>query len=165
MALTDYSDLEKEISDAPEPKILPRGSEVKARIIAVRSGVGDKNNCTWYRPVFDVPAEPMVVEFNTFFWDIAEAKEKLEPKQYQRNLNSFKNFSAAFSLDYSRPFDWDEDLIGLKGWVILGFKKDDEYGDRNTVAKYSAGKHSDPTEVRGGSDYMADSHDEDVLPS
>ena len=45
MAMSDYSDLEKEIGGAPEPKMLPAGSEVKARIISVRSGVSDKNDC------------------------------------------------------------------------------------------------------------------------
>lgn len=141
MALTDYSSLEKDISTAPEPKVMSRGAEVKARIIAVRSGVSEKNGCTWYQPVFDIPDEPMAVEFNDFIWDLAEANEKLEPKQVARNMNRFKNFAAAFGLDYSRPFDWEEDLLGLEGWMILGFKKDDEFGDKNTVAKYVAGKH------------------------
>ncbi len=140
MSLVDYTDLEKDISDAPEPKILPRGSEVKARIIAVRSGISDKNNCQWYQPVFDVPDDPMVIEFNAFFWDLADAKGKIDDKQFQRALNQFKNFASAFGIDYSRPFSWDDDLLGLEGWMILGVKKDDEYGDSNTVKKYIVGK-------------------------
>jgi len=139
MSLTDYSDLEQEISDAPEPKILARGSEVKARIIAVRSGVSDKNNAKWYQPTFDVPDDPMVVEFNDFFWDLAD-RDKIDPKQVQRGLHKFQKFATAFGIDYSRPFDWETDLIGLEGWVILGVKKDDEYGDKNSVSKYVAGK-------------------------
>ena len=139
MSLVDYTDLEKDISDAPEPKILPRGSEVKARIIAVRSGISDKNNCQWYQPVFDVPDDPMIIEFNAFFWDLADARGKVDDKQKQRNLNNFKNFAAAFGIDYSRPFSWDDDLLGLEGWMILGVKKDDEYGDSNTVKKYVVG--------------------------
>jgi hypothetical protein len=135
MALTDYSDMENEIADAPEPKTLPRGSEVQARIINVRSGVSDKNGAQWYSPVFDVPADPMVMEFNDFFWDLAD-RDKLDPKSAQRALNKFKNFAAAMGLDYSQPFDWEEDLIGLEGWVILGVRKSDEYGDQNTVSKY-----------------------------
>ena len=35
MSMTDYSSLEKEIKDAPEPVVLKKGTEVKARIIAV----------------------------------------------------------------------------------------------------------------------------------
>ncbi len=138
--LVDYTDLEKEISNAPEPKILPKGSEVKARIVAVRSGVSDKNDCQWYQPVFDIPDDPMVIEFSDFFWDIIDAKDKIEDKQYQRNLNRFKNFASAFGIDYSRPFSWDDDLIGLEGWVILGVRKDDEYGDSNTIRKYIVGR-------------------------
>lgn len=137
--LTDYSDLEEEISEAPEPKVLPRGSEVKARIIAVREGISDKNDAQWYMPVFDIPAEPMVIEFNEFMWDLAD-RDKLDPKAAQRALNKFKNFAKAFDLDYSRPFSWTDDLVGLEGWVILGVKKDDEYGDKNTISKYVTGK-------------------------
>lgn len=137
--LADYSDLEQEIKDAPELKILPRGSEVKARIVAVRDGISDKNGAQWYQPVFDVPADPLVNEFNGFFWDLGD-RDKLEPRWAARALTDFKNFAEAFDLDYSRPFEWESDLIGLEGWVILGVKKSDEYGDQNTVFKYVTGK-------------------------
>lgn len=139
MSLTDYSDLEKEIDDAPEPKILPRGSEVLARIIAVNEGVSDKNGAQWYMPIFDVPGDPMVIEFNDFFWDLAD-RDKLDPKAAQRAVYKFQKFAQAVNLDYSRPFSWMDDLVGLEGWVILGVKKDDEYGDKNNVSKYVAGK-------------------------
>ncbi len=135
MSLTDYSDIEKEISDAPEPKTLPRGAEVKARIIAVRAGTSDKNGAKWYTPVFDVPDDPMVSEFSAFFWDLSD-RDKLEPKQAARNTTAFKNFAQCFGLDYSKPFDWEEDLIGLQGWIIVGVRKSDEYGDQNSVSKY-----------------------------
>jgi hypothetical protein len=135
MALTDYSDLEKDIKDAPEPKTLPRGSEVKARIINVREGVSDKNDAQWYQPIFDVPSDPMVMEFNDFFWDLSD-RDKLDAKQAQRSLYKFQKFATAFGLDYSRPFDWIDDLIGLEGWVILGVKKSEEFGDQNSVTKY-----------------------------
>lgn len=137
--LSDYTDLEKEIAEAPDPKTLPRGSEVKARIINVREGISDKNGCQWYTPVFDVPNDPMIIEFNDFFWDLAD-RDKLEPKAAARSLNKFQKFAAAFDLDYSRPFSWEDDLIGLEGWVILGVRKSDEYGDQNTVSKYVTGK-------------------------
>lgn len=138
MALTDYSDLEQEIKDAPEPKILPRGSEVKARIVAVNSGISEKNDAQWYMPTFDIPSEPLAKEFKAFFWDLSE-RDKLTEKQIAQALRGFKNFATAFELDYSRPFDWEDDLIGLEGWVILGVQKDDEYGDKNTISKYVSG--------------------------
>jgi len=137
--LTDYSDLEKEIEEAPEPSILPRGSEVKARIIAMRDGISEKNDAQWYMPVFDVPDNPLAMEFNDFFWDLAD-RAKLDEKSQQRSLRKFKMFAQAFGIDYSKPFSWTDDLVGLTGWVILGVKKDDEYGDKNTVSKYVAGK-------------------------
>lgn len=149
MSLTDYSDLEKEISTAPEPKTLPRGSEVKARIITVRTGVSDKNGATWYQPVFDVPSDPMVTEFNDFFWDLAD-RSKLDPKSAARALRKFKVFAQAFKLDYSRPFSWVDDLVGLEGWVILGVRKTDEFGDQNTVSKYVTGQPNDPYEEENG---------------
>ena len=137
--LTDYSDLEKEIGDAPEPKILPRGTEVKARIISMREGISEKNGAQWYMHVFDVPTEPLALEFQDFFWDLAD-RDKLDEKSKARALRKFKNFAGAFGLDYSKPFSWMDDLVGLEGWVILGVKKDDEYGDKNTISKYVAGK-------------------------
>jgi len=40
--LVDYSDLEKTLENLPEPKILPKGTEIKARIIKVVEGVSEK---------------------------------------------------------------------------------------------------------------------------
>ena len=135
MALTDYSDLEQQIKDAPEPRVLPAGSEERARIINVRSGISDKNDARWYSPVFDVPDDPMVVEFNTFFWELAD-RDKLTPKEVQRGIYQFGRFAECFGLDYSRPFSWEDDLNGLEGWVILGLKKSEEYGDQNSIKKF-----------------------------
>lgn len=139
MALTDYSNMEEEIKGAQEPTILPKGSEVKARIILVREGVSDKNGAQWYSVVFDVPSEPLAQEFNDFFWDLGD-RDKLDPKPAARSLTQFKNFAAAFGVDYSRPFSWTDDLVGKEGWVILGVKKSDEYGEQNTVSKYIVGR-------------------------
>ena len=139
MTMTDYSDMEKEIATAQEMTILPRGSEVLARIIAVREGISDKNNAQWYQPVFDVPDQPLAPEFNDFFWDLAD-RDKLNEKQAARALSDFRIFAEAFGLDYSKPFSWEDDLVGLEGWCILGVKKDEEYGDKNTISKYVTGK-------------------------
>lgn len=139
MAYADYSNMENEIREAPELSILPKGKEVKARIITVREGISEKNGCQWYSVVFDVPDEPLAMEFSDFFWDLAD-RDKLEPKQAARSMTQFKNFAAAFGIDYSQPFSWMDDLAGKEGWVILGIKKSDEYGDQNNVSKYVAGK-------------------------
>jgi hypothetical protein len=134
MPLTDYSDIEQEIKDAPEPKVLPAGTEVNARIISVNSGISDTNDCEWHNVTFDIEDDPLVIEFRQFFWELD--REKLTMKQFTRSLNDFQKFAECFSLDYSRPFSWEDDLPGLTGWMILGYKKDDEFGDKNTVKKY-----------------------------
>jgi hypothetical protein len=150
MSLSDYSDLEKEIAEAPDAKVLPKGSEVKVRIIAVRTGVSNKNEARWYQPVFDVPADPMVTEFNDFIWDLADGR-KLDEKQRVRNMNRFKNFAASVGLDYSKPFDWEQ-LVGMEGWVITGYKDDPEYGPKNTVSKYVIGQGEKRVAVGGDDD-------------
>jgi len=137
--LADYSNMEKEIKDAPEPKVLARGTEVKARIITVREGISEKNDAQWYQTVFDVPADLTALEFNDFFWDLAD-RDKLEPKNAARAMRKFKMFASAFSIDYTQPFSWTDDLIGRMGWLIVGIRKSEEYGDQNTVQKYLARK-------------------------
>jgi len=139
MSLTDYSNLEKEIDNVSEPKVLPRGTEVKARIINVRDGISDKNNAQWYQPVFDVPNEPLAMEFSDFFWDLSD-RDKLDEKSGIRAMRKFKMFAEAFGIDYSKPFSWTDDLVGKEGWVILGIRKSEEYGDQNTVQKYMSRK-------------------------
>jgi hypothetical protein len=134
--MSDYSDFSNEISSAPEPSILRPNTEVKARIVSVRTGTSDKNDCNWYQPIFDVPEDPMIMEFNDFFWELD--REKLTPKQFQRELYKFKQFATAFEIDFSRPFSWTDDLPEKEGWLIVGVKKSDEYGDQNTVKKYVA---------------------------
>lgn len=137
MAIVDFTKLEGRIKSAEEPKVLKVGTEVKARIISIRHGTSDKNDCDWYQVVFDVPDDPMVIEFNDFFWELDESK--LETKQFQRGLYKFQQFIECFGIDISRPFDMDDDWPGLEGWIIVGIRKSDEFGDSNTVKKYVTG--------------------------
>lgn len=139
MALTDYSNIEKEIDEAPEPITLAKGTEVKARIIGVSSGISDKNGAAWYSVRFDVPKISLAKEFNAFFWDLAD-RDKLEEKSAIAALRNFKNFAQAFDIDYSKPFSWEDDLIGKEGWLIVGVRDTDDYGPQNTVSKYLAKK-------------------------
>ncbi len=142
--LTDYSALENEITGAEEPKVLLAGSEVKARIVGIRTGISEKNDCTWYSPIFDVPEDPMVMEFSDFLWDLDQVK--LDPKSYARAVYKFKQFATCFGIDFSRPFSWEDDLVGLEGWMILGLKKSEEYGDQNSVKKYIIGNSDSLTD-------------------
>ena len=136
MALIDYSDMEQEINDAQEPTVLPKGTEVKVRIIQVRSGTSEKNDADYLMPMYEVQGEgmEMVKEVSDFMWVLD--RDNLPAKDYARALDQFKKFAKCFGIDLSRPFDPDEDLIGLEGWVILGLRKSEEYGEQNTVSKY-----------------------------
>jgi len=142
MALTDYSSMEKEIDEVPEPTIIKKGTEIKARIIGVRTGVVDKEDSAYYgisyfTVSFDAPDEPLAKEFNDFFWDLVD-RAKLSEKDALRSMRKFRTFAEAFGLDYSRPFDLEDDLPGKVGWLIVGVKTSDEYGPQNTVQKYLA---------------------------
>ena len=136
MALIDYSDMEQEILDAQEPTVLPKGTEVKVRIIQVRQGTSEKNGNDYLIPLYEVLGDgmEMVKEVSDFLWVLD--KENLGAKEYARALDQFKKFAKCFGIDLSRPFDPEEDLMGLEGWIIVGLKKSDEYGEKNTVSKY-----------------------------
>lgn len=135
MSLIDYSDMEQEILDAQEPTTLPKGTEVKVRIIQVRPGTSEKNDANYLMPIYEVLGDgmEMVKEVSDFLWVLD--KEALTAKEYARALDQFRKFAECFGIDLSRPFD-TEDLIGLEGWIILGLRKSDEYGEQNNVSKY-----------------------------
>ncbi len=137
MSLSDYSALEGQIKDAPEPIVLKKGTEAKVRIINVRTGE-DKNGFLYFMPIFDVPDEPLVSEFSDFLYDLADF-DKHDERGQMRILRKFKIFAEAFGIDYSKPFSF-EDFERLEGWVILGVSKSDEYGEQNTVNSYIAPK-------------------------
>ena len=151
MALTDYSKLEKEIENVPEPTTLKKGTEVKARIISVRTGVVEKDDSdyvglSYFSVSFDTPDEPLAKEFSDFFWDLCdlEGLKNISEKAALSAMRKFRTFAEAFGLDYGRPFDLEEDLPGKEGWLIVGIKKSDEYGDQNTVQKYLSSQGKAP---------------------
>jgi hypothetical protein len=142
MSLSDYSSKEKEIRSTPEMKILPKGSEVHARITFVAEGISDKedyNGAKWLRFTFDVPDDPMVKEFGDFLWDPLTEDKILNQKTVQRNRDKFNRFTKCFGIDLSKPFSWGDDIPGKMGWVILG-QQEDDYGLKNNVTKYVLGQ-------------------------
>jgi len=136
MSMLDLTNIKDEIENAEEPKVLDAGEEYELRIIAVNTGT-DKNDRDYFMPVFEVPSEPMAKEFTDFF--TIPDRNKMAEKDYKRAIYKIKTFAQAFDLDLSRPIDYEDDLIGLTGWAILGVRKDDTYGEQNTIRKYIAG--------------------------
>jgi hypothetical protein len=140
MSLTDYSSMEGEIKNAPEPTAIKKGTEVNARIIGVRTGVvekeGDFTDFEYFSVSFDAPDEPTAAEFSDFFWDLSN-RNRMSEKEFLRALRKFRTFAEAFGIDYSKPFDLEDDLLGKVGWLITGKPKEsDEYGLQTTVSKY-----------------------------
>jgi len=141
MALTDYSSMEGEIKNAPEPTAIKKGTEVRARIIGVRTGEVEKEDSdylgfSYFSVSFDAPDEPIAAEFSDFFWGL-ENRDKMSEKDFLRAVRKFRTFAEAFGLDYSKPFDLEDDLPGKIGWLITGKPKEsDEYGLQTTVSKY-----------------------------
>ncbi len=139
MSLCDYSSLEQTIKETPEPKILPKDTEAKLRIVRITEGVSQKDDqeIGYFLVTFDVPSEITCPEFTHFFWDLSD-KDKLTPKQQNRAFLSFREFAEAFDIDYSVPFSWVDDLPGKEGWALLGIQVDKtgEYPDKNVVRKF-----------------------------
>ena len=142
MSLSDYSSMEEAIRNAPEPKILAKGQEVKARIINIRTGRSEKNDALWHNVVFDVPSEPMIREFQVFMWDPMD-HNKIDPKQVARNMDQFNKFTKCFGIDLSKPFSWEDDLPGKMGWIIGGQPTTDDYGEKGSVGKFVIGQQGD----------------------
>lgn len=152
MSLIDYSSMEGEIKNVPEPVVIKKGTEVRARIISVKTGVVEKpgsdyDGFSYFSVTYDAPDEPLAKEFNDFFWGL-ENKANMTEKDYLRALRKFRNFAEDFGLDYSRPFDLEDELPGKTGWLIVGVKQSDEYGPQNTVSKY-IGAPSNPQPLTG----------------
>jgi len=140
--LSDYSKMEREIKDAPKPRILPNGTEVRARIIRVESGIIEDESkksygAKYYNVLLDVPADPLCPIFRQFFWELAD-RDKIPEEQFRRALPQFREFAACFGIDYSRPFNWETDLERLEGDIVLGIKKDKEgqYADQNNIREF-----------------------------
>ena len=137
-SMLDLTDMIDEVENAEEPTTAPKNSEQKLRIISVRTGEAGENNCPYFSPVYDIPDMPMAKEFSDFFW--VPKRDKLTEKQFARALYAIKVFAQCFDIDLSSPIDYEDDLTGKEGWAILGVKKDDDYGEQNTIRKYIAPK-------------------------
>jgi hypothetical protein len=79
----------------------------------------------------------MAKEFSDFF--AIPNRQEMTEKDYKRAVYKIKTFAQAFDIDLARPIDFEDDLQGLTGWAILGVRKDDTYGEQNTIRKYIAG--------------------------
>jgi len=140
--LSDYSSLEEEIKNVPEKKLLPAKTEAKFRIIKAEKGVVDneeKKNfgMNYINITCDIPGHDAPM-FNIFIWDLIQSNGWKDPNNYKDALRAFRDFTSCIGLDYTRPFDWETDVINREGWARFGIKKDKtgEHADKNQIMEY-----------------------------
>lgn len=121
------------LDDAQEPYALEDNSEVKVRILDVRKDK-DKNDMEYLLPRFEIVDEPFSKDFTHFMY--IPDKETMDAKRLNRSRFAMVQFLHCFEIDTSRPMDPTEDWNGSEGWVILGIKKDDQYGEQNFVKQF-----------------------------
>jgi hypothetical protein len=140
-SMMDLSSIIDDIDASEEPIVVDKGSEQKLRITYVRSGdakVKDSGDtCEYFAPTYEIVGAPLAKELSDFFY--VPNKEKLGEKGFQAASNKIKDWAAAFKVDLGRPVDYEDDLVGLTGWGIMGLKTTDDYGEQNTVTKYVSG--------------------------
>lgn len=140
MTLTDYSSLEEEIKNVPEKKILPAKTEAKFRILKVEEGVVDNEEKPSYGMSYanitcDLPGNDAPM-FNIFLWKLENNFK--DPNDYKDALRAFRDFMGCINFDYTKPFDWETDLLNKEGWARFGIKRDKtgEYPDKNQISEY-----------------------------
>lgn len=135
MAIIDLVD--QNIAETPEPVVLPADTESKLRIIeCTYNQKEDKNNGNPYLMIrFEVVDEPLAKEISKFF---GLPCAELEVKKNEAAKRNLKYLGEAFGIDFNQPFD-DEELVGMEGWVILGYESTAQYGEQNYIKKFITG--------------------------
>lgn len=117
--------------DTHDEIILEDGSEVLLRVISVDSGVGAKG--PYKRIGYEIDGEPYAkAVYNIMSLPNADDDPR---KRNKKNLR-LRDFLIAHSMPIDRAFNWN-DLLGVEVWAILGVEESEQYGDKNTVKKYT----------------------------
>ena len=154
MGFNDYSSMEDELLNAPQPYVLGKGKEVKAMIIQMKVGTSEKNDARYLMPSFNVPDEPLALPFNDFFWDPLDYS-KVDPSQVAVSKAKFSNFIKAFGIDLKgkdgQGIDWETDPLKKFGWLVTGpIQEDTGYGEKASVSRYIAGPDGQATAPGSG---------------
>lgn len=118
-----------------ELDVLAEGTEAELKIIALRGGT-DKNGNAYISPMFEVLGfGPNVRDFSRFIGLPGDGRTLKENASAMQMLGKF---AKAFNIDLSQPFGEDE-LVGKRGWAILGIEKDQDGEPINKVNKFVTG--------------------------
>lgn len=127
------------VDDAQEPKVMDNNSEVKVRILDVKTGTsekGDLSGMDYLSVRLEVVGEPLAKDFNKFLWVPSKELESIDRKKFERARYEMKTFMQAFEIDPARPGDPEDDWAGLEAWAVLGVQESEEYGKQNSVKKF-----------------------------
>lgn len=122
-----------DLENAQDPIAMEEG-EYKVMIIECDDPKENSAGNPYILPRMEIVGEPLAKDFTNYF---GLPTTDMEPKELQRAAARLKNFCQCFNLDFE-GFDTSE-LAGSEGWVILGKKYDDQYGDQNFIKKFITG--------------------------
>ena len=118
-----------------ELDVLAEGTEAELKIIAMRNGT-DKNGNQYISPMFEVLGYgENVRDFSRY---IGLPGEGRTAKENVSAMSQVSKFAKAFGIDISKPFSEDE-VVGKRGWAILGIEKDQDGDAINKVNKFVTG--------------------------
>ena len=134
---TEFLDLSSvDLNDTFEPEVLPDGEEVQLVITSMLIDQ-DKNGNRYIMPFFDVEGQPKVKDISKY---MPIPRQDMAPKELNNAKLDITTFGEAFGIDFSGQLDIKNDVIGQKGWAILGRGKDKRDGSSiNTVKKFTTG--------------------------
>lgn len=116
--------------------ILPKGTEVEVRITNVNKDT-DKNGNDYIMPYFEVINHEDADSIPEFSDYIPLPDSEATVKENNKRKNKINGFLQAFGVDSLRLNL--QELKGLTGFVIVGYRESDDYGAQNTVRKYVTG--------------------------
>lgn len=129
--------LDIDVSSAQAPEPVEPG-ERELRVIDVRQGE-DKNGNPYVMPRFEVVDDDLAPDFTDFLALPTKDMREQDPKRFKRAEFRLQQFALAFGLDPSNLGDPEADWKGMTGWALLGIEQSDQFGDRNSVKKYTVG--------------------------
>jgi hypothetical protein len=120
-----------DFSDTHDEIILEDGSEVLLRVVSVDTGMGPKG--PYKRIGYEIDDQPYTKNVYNI---ISLPTQNDDPKKKNRKSLRLRDFLLAHQIPIDKPFNWAE-LVGVEVWAILGVEESEQYGDKNTVKKYT----------------------------
>lgn len=134
--MSEFIDLSSvDLNDTFEPEVLPAGEEVQLVITSMLVDT-NKNGDRYMMPFFDVVDQPTVKDINDY---MELPHDGMAPKDLNEAKLKITNFGVSFEIDFSGQLDIKNDVVGQRGWVILGTTKDRDGNPANGIRKYVTG--------------------------